>query len=318
MADLTHYDRDEQFSVTATFSVNGTPTNPTTVAATAYKPDGTTEAYAFPSANIANPSIGEFVVTDTADQIGTWYLEVVGTGAAAGRERQTFVVDPRWPADLLAPNALTTIENVELALDRVGSQGSRPDEEDDKRWIASLINAFSTTIQNYTQRQFKPTETGAAKVFTHDGLGSLSLAPYEASTITSVVVHTDRPVGEQVTLVPGYSTSDHYYPEPRHKTAQNTYLRLRLPAFSYDRSRWADRYGLIQVTVTGNWGAATVPQDIEYVCRAEAANAYMRASSRAPRGVAAEDFLGPDVGPFSLSRRSMGILDEYANRVLIA
>jgi hypothetical protein len=308
LADLTHYDANETFSVTATFTVAGTPTDPTTVAATAYKPDGTTTAYAYPSANISRTSAGVYVVTGTADQAGTWYVEVVGTGTAAGRERQTFVVDPRWPADLLATNALTSIEKVELLLDRVGTQGSRADEEDDDRFIAYLINTFSSAIQNYTQRQFKPVQAAATKVYAYDGSGTLSLAPYEATTLTTVTLFSDLAVADQVVLVAGYSASDHYYAEPRQRTAEGTYLHLTMPTIRSDVS---------QVTIVGNWGAGLVPADIDYVCAAEAANAYMRATSRAPRGVPAEDFLGPDVGPFSLSRRSMGILDAYANRVLV-
>ncbi len=310
MADLTHYDKSETFSVTATFTVAGTPTDPTTVAATAYLPDGTTIAYAYPSANISRTSAGIYVVTDTASQTGVWYVEVVGTGTAAGRERQTFVVDPRWPTDLLSTGALTTIEKVELLIDQVGTQGTRANEEDSKRWIATLINAFSTAIKNYTERQFKPTETATTKVFVGDQRGFINLAPFEASTITSVVLYTDRSIADQETLAVGYSyTTDFYYGEPRNRTPEGTYLRLALPTIYEDR---------IQVSVTGNWGAGTVPADVDYVCASECANAYWRSRMRTPAVTGLDDnYLGPDVGPFALSRRAQAMLEPYANRVFV-
>lgn len=319
MADLEHWDKDEAWTIQATFAVSGTPTNPTTVAATAYKPDGTTEPYTFPSANISNPSAGVFRVTDTGDIVGTWYIEVVGTGSAAGRARHAIIIDPRWPADLLNTDALTTIEQVELLLDRVGTQGTSGQEENDKKLIADLVNAFSDAVHAYTQRQFKPTQTTATKLFVYDGNGSLSLAPYEATTVTAVVLYSDRPVGEQWTLI----AADDYRLEPRQKTAESTYLSVTLPkvrsgGLTVDGDVVRQDLRGVQVSVTGTWGAGVVPSDVEYVVKAEAANAYMRATQRAPRGIGAEDFLGPDVGPLALSRRAQAILDFHSNREVVS
>jgi len=311
VAELTHYDKDEIWSATASFkNAAGALTNPTTVTATARKPDGTTEAYTV-GAGITNPSTGVFVVTDSGDQVGTWYVEIVGTGAAAGRERAAFVIDPRWPSDLLKPHALTSIEEVELLLDRVGVQGSRGDEEDDDRLIAFYINAFSGQIQRYTRRQFLPLETATTKVFRYDGSNTLSLAPSEARSISEIRFNTDQAVSAQQVI-----TAASYRSEPRQKSESGTYLGLALPTTLVGSSNyWSD----VQVSITGNWGAGIVPDAVQYVCAAEAANAYMRASQRAPRGVTAEDFLGPDIGPFPLSRRSMAVLDDYVNgRVTIA
>jgi hypothetical protein len=201
----------------------------------------------------------------------------------------------------LNADALTSIEVVELLLDRVGQQGTADDETNDRSFIAFLINAFSDAAHTYSGRQWKPTEAGATKVFVYDGNGRLSLAPFEASVVTSVVAYTDRPVADQLTL----TAQDEYLLEPRQKTPQNTYLALTLPASLREGA---------QVSVTGNWGAGSVPSDVEYAVAAEAANAYMRATQRAPRGIAAEDYFGPDIGPLALSRRAQAILDLHANR----
>jgi hypothetical protein len=205
-----------------------------------------------------------------------------------------------------------------MLLDRAGTQGTAADEEDDKRFLAFLINSFSDAVHAYTARQFKPTETAATKLYTYDGTGLLSLAPYEATAVTAIVLYTDRPVGEQWTLV----AANDYRLEPMQKTPESTYLSIKVPrvrsgglTVDSDVVR-ADLQG-VQVSVTGNWGAGVVPSDVEYVVAGEAANAYMRASQRAPRGVAAEDFFGPDVGPLALSRRSQAVLWPHSNRTLI-
>jgi hypothetical protein len=272
MADQTHFLESSTWTVTADFG----STNPTTVTATAFKPNGSTETYTYPSGNWTNPEPGTFVLTDTADVIGDWYVEVVGTGAAAGRARHAFVVDPQLPADLLHPDALTTIERVELVLDRSGVTGSSADDEQDMRLIAEYINSFSAAVQNFT----------------------------------------DRAVGQQEAWTPGDTGSDeNYWPFPRNRTGEGTYLYLEVPrVHEYRYSYWRHGNESYRVTVTGDWGAGVVPSDVEYVVASEAANAYVRATSRV---VSLEGQLLNDVGAFALSNRSRDLLEPYSNRGLM-
>jgi hypothetical protein len=246
-------------------------------------------------------------IQDIGDQVGTWRIEVTGTGAAAGTDTFQLVVDPRWPSDLLNTNALTSIENVELMLDRVGSQGSRGDEADDLRWIARLINSFSKTIQDETGRQFMPTENAVTKIFSYDNTGSLGLAPTEARAITTVTAYSDIPGSEEV-WTPAYTGGLDYWAMPREQTSEGTYLWLEVPRRYY----WGR--GDIQVSILGNWGAGVVPEDVAYVCEAEVANAYNRATARV---TSLEGLEVNDVGPFALSRRSLDILSAYRNTALL-
>jgi hypothetical protein len=312
MADQTHFLESSTWTVTADFG----SVNPTTVTATAFKPNGSTETYTYPSGNWTNPEPGTFVLADTADVIGDWYVEVVGTGAAAGRARHAFVVDPQLPADLLNPDALTTIERVELVLDRSGVTGSSADDEQDMRLIAEYINSFSAAVHNHTGRQFKPTEDDVAKIFDYDGNGILSFVPTEIRDITSVVAFTDRAVGQQETWTPGDTGSDeNYWPFPRNRTGEGTYLYLEVPRVAeYRYSYWRHGNETYRVTVTGDWGAGVVPSDVEYVVASEAANAYVRATSRV---VSLEGQLLNDVGAFALSNRSRDLLEPYSNRGLM-
>jgi hypothetical protein len=299
--DLVHYYVTDPVTLTTEFRVNGTLTDPTAVTATAIQPDGTETVYTYGvSPELTKTAIGVYNLAITASIVGVWYVIFKGTGAAAGSERHSFIVDPRVPSDLLKDFALTSVERVELELDRVGSQGGRANEEDDKRYIAELINAFSEEIRKHTRRQFKPTEDAVTKKLLLDGVGpSFSLAPYEARAITGVSLYSDS-TAPTVVAATGYRLG------PRQKSSVGTYLALTL--VDYPNRSWDG----VEIALTGDWGAGVVPDTVAYVCAAEVANAYVRASQRPARG-AEQDFLGPDLGPFALSRRAEAKLEAYVN-----
>ena len=325
MPELSHHDLSELWSVVATFEVDGTPTEPGVVSATLRKPSGLLVGYAAGSPNIVAGGTGVYTISDVGAETGVHYLEVVGTSPAAGRERFSFVVDPRWPADLLEDYALTSIEEMELILDRVGTQGSRGQEEDDKRWIATLINTFSRLVANYTEREFLPVtdddEDDVARVFVYDGDELLSLAPYEAREVSSVVLYSDQPQAFQIALTQGYTVTGYsWWGDPRQLSAEGTLLALELP-----RRRRGHRHGA-QVTVTGKWGAGSVPADVKHVCEAEVADAWWASRARAPLansfGQGAESYLVNEQLAFNaqivaLNHRSQAILDPHCNRTLI-
>ena len=326
MTELAHHDLNEAWTVQATFKVGTVPTDPTTVAATLRKPSGAIVAYAYPGANIAHGTAGVFTVSDVGAEVGVHYLEVVGTGAAAGRERWSFVVDPRWPADLLNPNALTTIEAVDLLLDRVGTQGTRGQEEDDKRVIADLINDYSKLVLDYSQREFQPVTVDAnpdvARVFLYDGDSLLSLAPYEIRVITSVTVYSDLPAALRGptagVLTNGYdATGLSFYGSPRQKTPEGTFTELELPELSSGSRSYSTWGGglpslgagsrWVEVTVVGKWGAGVVPIAVKRVVETAVANAFWSARERDPQTPSA-DYL------IALDARAEEILDLYSNR----
>jgi len=263
MTAIAHFNLGEKWNVVATFKVNDVLTNPGAVSGTLLKPSGAMVVIPSLDARIVNTSLGVWTFSDTAVEIGPHYLEVVGTDPAAGLERFSFVIDPRWPKDLLATYALTSIENVELALDRVGSQGGLGYEEDDSRWIAELINVFSRLVLDYCEREFLPLSNDlvadTARKFIYDGDGILSLRPYEARSISAVTMYTDlpielRPYGSD--LAEGYSsTVGSWYGDPRNKTTEGTFIELEIPSH-----RRHSRVTSIEVSVFAKWGAGVVPQ----------------------------------------------------------
>ncbi len=305
IAEVSHYDVGATYERLATFKVNGVLTDPATVTAKVRNPiTGTVADYTYPSANLLRDSVGVFRLTGVATDPGRWYYRIVGTGAAAGVAEDYFIVDAST-FDLiaeLAAYALTTIEDVELYMDRVGVQGSRGSEADELRFIASLINAKSAAILAYTRRQFKPTENAATKKFLYDGSGRVLLAPYELRTLTTARLYTDRAESAWRTLQPQTASAEAEYTlEPRQRTVVGTYLSLILPRLGR---------GDYEVSIIGDWGAGIVPADVKQICEAEVKAEWDRSTSR-DVGIDIEDRrFNPS--PFDLSYNSRAALDRHA------
>ena len=173
----------------------------------------------------------------------------------------------------MKPHDLTTVETAK-AFARI----KRADSTSDLR-LPILISAMSRAIGRYTQRQFvglnHPTSDGGpvdtavevARRFAYDGSGYLSLAPYEARSISSVTLDGDA--------LTEYTTgsdldSDEYAPRPLQQTPEGTYLSLMLFETNADAI----------VEVTGLWGIVDVPEDVELACLHAVSDAY-----RNPEGV---------------------------------
>lgn len=85
------YDIGDRIRITASF-VNsaGAATNPTAVAVTVRKPDGSTTA---PSAS--SDVVGTWYADVDPDQHGNWFYRFAGTGALVVAEESQFYVRPR-------------------------------------------------------------------------------------------------------------------------------------------------------------------------------------------------------------------------------
>lgn len=170
----------------------------------------------------------------------------------------------------LNADALTSWDNALTFLARTDVEGA--DLVDDENFLALLINAASTAIARYTGRQFAPTETAAPKLFRYDGGGVLRLRPYEARSVSSIVLGTDLPVTSQRTLLAQTATqAAEYRLEPRQKTLLGTYTWLVLPTVRLSES--GEQLGS-QVTVVGDWGVGSVPADVEFACLRAVAHWY--------------------------------------------
>jgi hypothetical protein len=278
VAEDNVYQFDEQVPLQATVKdANGALTN-ATVVLEVRAPDGTTTTPA-----TTNSSTGIYTAQVQASQKGLWWYSFVVTGTVNAVEQNSFYVEQRYSQTAgvgIDPLALTTLED---ARDYV-FRDVRDDSQD--RELVRLINAYSRSIYKYTQREWLPQTAAATRIIEYLGDGFLSLAPYEARTVTGVTLYTDLPTASQVALIQGSSTVEGQWRlGPRGATPEGTYLWLDIPRtymtglyggqptivdgdyipYGYARPRHS-----FQVSVTGDWGVATtlagVPSDVQLAC----------------------------------------------------
>lgn len=129
--------------------------------------------------------------------------------------------------------------------------------------IADLVTKASRQILQEFQREFAPTSSATtrtfeAEVFAGDG-GFVNLAPYDLRTLTTLKIDTD-------TATPITLTSAEYRLRPV-PNPFGVYDRIELkPLTRIARSiEWKRR----QITVLGDWGFASVPEDVEHWCNVQ-------------------------------------------------
>lgn len=101
------YQLGQAVTVTETFSLLGTPTNPTTVTYVVKDPTGVETSYVFGVApEVTNPSVGIFVLSlPPSSEPGQWFYEITGTGAveASGTGEFTVLQSVMAPQDVPWP-----------------------------------------------------------------------------------------------------------------------------------------------------------------------------------------------------------------------
>lgn len=87
--------------LTATFTVLGTLTDPTTVALEVKNPSASVTTYTYADADITKTSTGVYTMTLTPtilNAVGTWRYSWLSTGTAAGAEQGVIYVQARASA----------------------------------------------------------------------------------------------------------------------------------------------------------------------------------------------------------------------------
>jgi hypothetical protein len=137
---------------------------------------------------------------------------------------------------------------------------------DDDGELAALIEAASAQIMGWTERQFAPTAAAATRVFAYDHSGFLSLANNDLRTVTSITIGIENPV----TL-----TSSEYALRPK-PSRDGVYTHLLIYGHRFPGCYGYHQHGHAhardtEVTITGDWGYATVPKDVELACKMQVA-----------------------------------------------
>jgi hypothetical protein len=163
----------------------------------------------------------------------------------------------------MAAQDLTSLANVKAFLQRNDTQQDP--------LIASLITRASDTIHRQTGREFAPATTSATRAFAYTGGGILDLYPYDVRSITAMTIDSDG--GTPTTLVA--NTDYQLRPLPA-RDGVYQYLRLLTqdtgdpgvltPGWPSDGAPSSRVPSERQISITGAWGFATVPGDIEHAC----------------------------------------------------
>lgn len=122
--------------------------------------------------------------------------------------------------------------------------------------IETLIHSVSHHIMIYTNREFVPPGSSpVARSFRYNGGGVLDLAPYDARTVTQVRIDTD-------TTSPTVLDSTQYktWPLP---AADGVYTHLHLIGVNVPPTTTEQHPVYRVVEVTGVWGFASVPPNVE-------------------------------------------------------
>ena len=156
----------------------------------------------------------------------------------------------------MAAHDLTTLAEVREYLQKPGSETS----EDPV--IGDLISEASAEIQKHT-RIFKPEHNSgadAAKRFTWLSSGVLDLSPWVAKTVTAVSISGTAQASSSWSLRPRNATEGVY-----------THLKLPGSEVTHPLIHLADPVYMdgqeVEVIVTGTWGYATVPANVERACK---------------------------------------------------
>jgi hypothetical protein len=264
MAQIQHLDIGDIWKPQATFTVGGTPTDPTTLIIRIKKPSGTvtvtTEsspaALTSASSPTARTTTGIYVFSQTIDASGYWYARMEGTGAATAAEDHEVIVDPSpfYENGGLSTRALVSLGEAKMRLSR-----QLIDTASDLK-IVEAINGASERIHAVSGREFKPRganpEERSFDITWNGGSVEISDLQTMSSASTSATI-TNLQTGSLVRTL----ASTDYVAIPRNRHSSRPIERFRI----LNTAIGAACVGNV-LNVTGYWGWPAVPEDIKNAC----------------------------------------------------
>ena len=218
------------------------------------------------SATIVSPTLGTIqyvpVAGDTAvaysnpPLVGWWHITLAGGAIQDAPEFPVYILDHAEATT----SDLTTLTEVRATLELPANDTKR-----DLR-IQQEITAASQAIMRYCDREFAPASTAVTRRFgfpVEAGMIPLVIpfGAFDLRTATTVVINPES--------VPTTLTAETDYVLNPATPTTGTYKQLtlsRLRVYSTYSQHWT-RYGRAYIDVTGNWGFATVPNDVNRACR---------------------------------------------------
>ena len=261
----------EVATLTNTFSVDGTATDPTTITLIITDPESTTTTYTFADMEITKTATGIYTKDITCSIAGEWTFEWVGTGAVVDTEVGTWTVFDTALGRLYA--------TVQALKSRLGLPAT--DTASDYELHLACF-AASRMVENYTQRVFWR-GTSQTRTFTPKDAYCLRL-PVFNDLVSVTTLKTDA-TGDG-TFETTWAASDYQLHPVNPGSAPETrpYTRIDavgtrtfpLPTAVLARS---DR-----VEVTGVWGWPAVPYSVRQSALITAAELYRAKSTFEAQG----------------------------------
>lgn len=190
-------------TLTNTFAVSGTATDPTTVSLVVTDPAGTATTYTYAGATITKSSTGVYTKNVTASTAGIWSYAWTGTGTAADVASSSFVVEP------LAPIAADTLDVLTL-LEAKTSLGIAATDTQNDTALKQKITAVSRRLDRLCGPIVQRTVTDEVHP---GGCPSIKVRRWPVASFTTVTEYDDGTA--QVLTLEDFDTrpDDGYSPE---------------------------------------------------------------------------------------------------------
>lgn len=280
-------------TLTNTFAVSGTATDPTTVSLVVTDPTGSATTYTYAGGTITKSATGVYTKNITASTAGRWAYTWTGTGTAADVATgvlDVVALDPSAVSPFATEAELEAYTGTSVASDRA----------------AILLDTASAAIRAYCNQTF--TRVAAAQVLPGNFTHKLELPERPVTAVTSVSIG-DTALTADVDYV--WDGAHTLY----RGTKVDGVLSVNGPDYLIDG--WGDWGGDgAQVTVTYTRGFSTIPGVVKGVCLALAAR-----SLTSPDGVNSESVGSYSVsysrtgGAVSLLNEEKALLNKYRRRV---
>ena len=261
----------EVATLTNTFSVGGTATDPTTITLIITDPESTTTTYTFADLEITKTATGVYTKDITCSIAGEWTFEWVGTGDVVDTEVGTWTV-----FDTALGRLYATVQALKSRLGLPATDTASDYE------LHLVCFAASRMVENYTQRVFWR-GTSQTRTFTPKDAYCLRL-PVFNDLVSVTTLKTDA-TGDG-TFETTWASSDYQLKPVNPGSAPETrpYTRIDavgtrtfpLPTLLLARS---DR-----VEVTGVWGWPAVPYSVRQSALITAAELYRSKSTFEAQG----------------------------------